>query len=200
MLMQPGKFTGYCYLAVSHADWEVRDTVVEIAAAVPCFRPMLGPLTPLVKFDPSPYVRAAALRCLILDSQYHQDELPQLCESVVLLDADAEPRLVAIRYLQGTLAKNISHVFRILPKAIEDTDDEVRRIMIDMCPSLLVVEEYAADTAKELQEWTEDAEIGAAVREVLGEPAAERPDPVEHILADMMNALRVNIDDTIDCY
>ncbi|KHJ89727.1 hypothetical protein OESDEN_10442 [Oesophagostomum dentatum] len=28
--------------AVSHSDWEIRDTVVEIAAAVPCFRPMLG--------------------------------------------------------------------------------------------------------------------------------------------------------------
>ncbi|VDM86079.1 unnamed protein product, partial [Strongylus vulgaris] len=109
-------------------------------------------------------------------------------------------RLVAIRYLQSTLAENIHHVFRILPKAIEDSDDEVRRIMVDMCPSLLAVEEYAADTVKELQEWTEDAEIGAAVRVVLGEPAADRPDPVEHILADMMNALRVNINDTIDCY
>ncbi|KIH45197.1 hypothetical protein ANCDUO_24766, partial [Ancylostoma duodenale] len=68
--------------AVSHSDWEIRDTVVEIAAAVPCFRPMLGPLTPLVRFDPSPYVRAAALRCLILDAKYHLEELPQLCETV----------------------------------------------------------------------------------------------------------------------
>ncbi|KHJ89726.1 hypothetical protein OESDEN_10441 [Oesophagostomum dentatum] len=159
-----------------------------------------SPLIPLVRFDPSPYVRAAALRCLILDSKYHQDELPQLCESVVLLDADAEPRLVAIRYLQSDLAKNIHHIFRVLPKAIEDTDDEVRRIMVDMCPVLLAVEEYAADTVKELQEWTEDVEIGTAVRAVLGEAPAEKPDPVEHILADMMSALRVNIDDTIDCY
>ncbi|RCN33854.1 hypothetical protein ANCCAN_20307 [Ancylostoma caninum] len=186
--------------AVSHSDWEIRDTVVEIAAAVPCFRPMLGPLTPLVRFDPSPYVRAAALRCLILDAKYHLEELPQLCETVVLLDADAEPRLVAIRYLQSTLASNIHHAFRILPKAIEDTDDEVRRIMIDMCSTLLVVEEYAADTVKELQEWTEDAEVGAAVRAVLGEPAVDRPDPVEHILTDMMNALRIHFEDTIDCY
>ncbi|KAK6732422.1 hypothetical protein RB195_016666 [Necator americanus] len=154
--------------AVSHSDWEVRDTVVEIAAIVPCFRPMLGPLIPLVRFDRSCYVRAAALRCLILDAQYYEEELPQLCENVILLDVDAEPRLVAIRYLQSTLAKNISHVFRILPKAIEDTDDEIRRIMIEMCSTLLVVEEYAADTMKELQEWTEDAQIGAAVRAVLG--------------------------------
>lgn len=64
-------------------------------------------------------------------------------------------RLVAIRYLQSTLANNIHHAFRILPKAIEDTDYEVRRIMVDMCSSLLVVDEYAADTVKELQEWTE---------------------------------------------
>ncbi|KAK6732423.1 hypothetical protein RB195_016666 [Necator americanus] len=186
--------------AVSHSDWEVRDTVVEIAAIVPCFRPMLGPLIPLVRFDRSCYVRAAALRCLILDAQYYEEELPQLCENVILLDVDAEPRLVAIRYLQSTLAKNISHVFRILPKAIEDTDDEIRRIMIEMCSTLLVVEEYAADTMKELQEWTEDAQIGAAVRAVLGEPSVLRPDPVEHILADMMNALRIRFNDTIDCY
>ncbi|KHJ78243.1 hypothetical protein OESDEN_22137 [Oesophagostomum dentatum] len=72
--------------------------------------------------------------------------------------------------------------------------------MVDMCPVLLAVEEYAADTVKELQEWSEDVEIGAAVRAVLGEAPAEKPDPVEHILADMMSALRVNIDDTIDCY
>ncbi|ETN82530.1 hypothetical protein NECAME_07916 [Necator americanus] len=212
--------------AVSHSDWEVRDTVVDIAAIVPCFRPMLGmplqqygdhlctidfhtgfglcisldgPLIPLVRFDRSCYVRAAALRCLILDAQYYEEELPQLCENVILLDVDAEPRLVAIRYLQSTLAKNISHVFRILPKAIEDTDDEIRRIMIEMCSTLLVVEEYAADTMKELQEWTEDAQIGAAVRAVLGEPTVMRPDPVEHILADMMNALRIRFNDTIDC-
>ncbi|WKX93316.1 hypothetical protein Q1695_010957 [Nippostrongylus brasiliensis] len=186
--------------AVSHSDWEVRDTVVEIGAAVPCFRPLLGPLPPLVQFDPSPYVRAAALRCMVLDAQYHQDELPQLCENVVLLDADAEPRLVATKYLHSTLSTNIRHVFRILPKAIEDTDDEVRRLMIEMCSTLLVVEEYAEDTVKELQQWTEDAEIGAAVRAVLGEPPAERPDPVEHVLNDMMNALRIHFEDTIDCY
>ncbi|VDL71398.1 unnamed protein product [Nippostrongylus brasiliensis] len=185
---------------VSHSDWEVRDTVVEIGAAVPCFRPLLGPLPPLVQFDPSPYVRAAALRCMVLDAQYHQDELPQLCENVVLLDADAEPRLVATKYLHSTLSTNIRHVFRILPKAIEDTDDEVRRLMIEMCSTLLVVEEYAEGTVKELQQWTEDAEIGAAVRAVLGEPPAERPDPVEHVLNDMMNALRIHFEDTIDCY
>ena len=45
-----------------------------------------------------------------------------------------------------------------------------------------------------------DVEIGAAVRAVLGEAPVERSDPVEHILADMMSALRVNFDDTIDCY
>ncbi|PIO74595.1 hypothetical protein TELCIR_03390 [Teladorsagia circumcincta] len=188
------------FSAVSHSDWEIRDTVMEIAAVVPCFRPMLGPLPPLVRFDPSPYVRAAALRCLILDAQYHQDELPHLCESVVLLDADAEPRRVAIRYLHSTLAANIEHVFRILPKAIEDTDSEVRGLMIEMCSTLLAVEEYASDTVKELQEWTEDSEIGAAVRAVLGEPCVERADPVGHILADMMNSLRIHFEDTVDCY
>ncbi|VDO98871.1 unnamed protein product [Heligmosomoides polygyrus] len=186
--------------AISHSDWEVRDTALEIGAAVPCFRPMLGPLPPLVRFDPSPYVRAAALRCMVLDEKYHQDELPQLCENVVMLDADAEPRLVAVQYLHKTLAANIRHVFRILPKAIEDTDDEVRRLMIEMCSTLLVVEEFAEETEKELQEWTEDSEIGAAVRAVLGEPPVEHADPVEHILTDMMNALRIHFEDTIDCY
>ncbi|KAK5965612.1 hypothetical protein GCK32_012104 [Trichostrongylus colubriformis] len=186
--------------AMRHSDWEVRDTVVEIATAVPCFRSMLGPLPPLVRFDPSPYVRAAALRCLILDAHIHEKDLPQLCESVVLLDADAEPRLVAIRYLHKTVATNIEHVFRILPKAIEDTDGEVRAVMIEMCSTLLAVEEYAAETVKELQEWTEDSEIGAAVRAVLGEPPIVEPDPVGHILADMMNNLRIHFEDTIDCY
>ena len=64
-------------------------------------------------------------------------------------------RLVAIRYLQTDPAKNIQHIFRILPKAIEDSDDDVRRIMVDLCPMLLAVEEYAAETVKELQDWTE---------------------------------------------
>nr|CDJ89221.1 Protein R05H10.3, isoform a [Haemonchus contortus] len=186
--------------AIMHSDWEVRDTALEIAAVVPCFRPMLGPLEPLVRSDPSPYVRAAALRCLISDGQYHRDELPLLCENVVLMDADAEPRLVAIQYLHRTLKENISHAFRILPKAIEDNDMGVRSLMVEMCSSLLLDKKYAEDTTKELGEWTEDPEIGAAVRAILGEPPAERSDPVEHILADMMNTLRIRFEDTMDCY
>uniref|UniRef100_A0A0K0CVW9 Adaptin_N domain-containing protein n=1 Tax=Angiostrongylus cantonensis TaxID=6313 RepID=A0A0K0CVW9_ANGCA len=186
--------------AISHSDWEVRDTAVEIAVIAPFFRPMLGSLTQLVRFDPSPYVRAAALRCFVLDAKCHEKELPQLCEDVIVSDSDAEPRLVAMRYLHGTLPSNIQTVLHILPKAIEDSDDEVRKLMVEMCSSLLATKEYATDTAAELQEWIEDPEIGAAVRTVLGESPFEQRNPVEHILTDMMNALRLHFSDTIDCY
>ncbi|VDM64338.1 unnamed protein product [Angiostrongylus costaricensis] len=68
---------------------------------------------------------------------------------------DPENRLVAIRYLHDTLPSNIQSVFHILPKAIEDSDDEVRKLMVEMCSTLLTTKEYAADTAVELQEWIE---------------------------------------------
>ncbi|KAJ1346884.1 hypothetical protein KIN20_001807 [Parelaphostrongylus tenuis] len=187
--------------AISNSDyWEVRDTALEVATIVPSFRPTLGPLRQLVVSDPSPYVRAAALRCLIMDAECYEQEVPQLCESVVCSDPDAEPRLVAIRYLHSTLPSNIENVFRILPKAIEASDDEIRRLMVEMCSTLLVTKEYAADTAAELQEWIEDPEIGADVRAVLGKSPVEQPNPVEHILTDMMNALSLHFSDTIDCY
>ncbi|KAE9416125.1 hypothetical protein Angca_001663, partial [Angiostrongylus cantonensis] len=202
--------------AISHSDWEVRDTAVEIAVIAPFFRPMLArscesdvihcflgeqttccicqglfsSLTQLVRFDPSPYVRAAALRCFVLDAKCHEKELPQLCEDVIVSDSDAEPRLVTVNTFVS-VRRNVSN--RIITTTVTATDrGSVQQWHFKGISKFLNLFEISS-------EFFQDPEIGAAVRTVLGESPFEQRNPVEHILTDMMNALRLHFSDTVDC-
>uniref|UniRef100_A0A1I7XDA4 Glutathione peroxidase n=1 Tax=Heterorhabditis bacteriophora TaxID=37862 RepID=A0A1I7XDA4_HETBA len=205
--------------AITDSDWGLRDTAIEIASLIPSFRHVLGPLTPLITSDPSPYVRASALRCILREC-YEDCDLIAICKTMVISDADPEPRLVirpdyniilsyyyifrlvAIKYLSSSLPHSIASAYYVLTTAIEDSDVDVRMEMLNMCTALLRDEKYAEGTKAELLQWTEDSEIGARVRQVLGEPLSHPSEPALHILTDMISALKIHTTegDIIDCY
>lgn len=62
-------------------------------------------------------------------------------------------RLEAIKFIETQLPASISSAFRVLPRAVEDPDFDVRLTMLRICPSLLNHENFAFDTKSVLEEW-----------------------------------------------
>ncbi|CAI4232769.1 unnamed protein product [Auanema sp. JU1783] len=187
--------------AMQETQWEEKDTAIEIAILFPSLIEYLGDLNELILKNSSPYVRAAALRCFLKHGSKN-DEAASLCLSVFNNDNDQEPRRMAISYLEAILPNSCDEAFSILGKALEDPDIDIRNCIISICQKALLHNPlYKVNVVKELNEWTEDPEIGSKIRSLLHpDSISSVSEPLEHILAEMMIGLSIGCTEDIDCY
>ncbi|CAJ0587079.1 unnamed protein product, partial [Mesorhabditis spiculigera] len=194
--------------ALDSDEWELCDSAIELLA---CCRSAsrdfltvrLDKVKKMAVGSDSPYVRASALRCLAL---HQHDCALEIAWSRIAADNDPQPRFEAAQILKahfGSSSVDGRRLLDLLPKLLNDCDIEVREEAVNVVAVYLRSSQdqsLAAACREELNNWTYDAEIGQKVQRLLSLPHKAAGDVTVKLLDDMLRALTIVDDDTIDCY